>query len=191
MWSIAVIHGIWVLAGVAEGSVWWREGGRSVSGLCNRDGPCTPSCYHPVSVFLPFWCLGELRVGACTTCVYPAMESQLGKELSDRQTQTQPTVPTDHVPKCHISNTSKDMDTGYLQGWELPHLLEQPVPLHHHSLENELILISNQSFPLHWDTADPTDDEDGLGSAGSRRRVCGTPARAGKQEKPAARCSQQ
>lgn len=102
-------------------------------------------------------------------------------------------MPNDHVPKCHISNTE------HLQGRELPHLPGQPLPLHHLSLGNKLILISNLNLPFalgHSKSHPPPQKKMGTGRAQLAKaegfwprgqwdpRVCGIPARTGKWEKP-------
>lgn len=78
-------------------------------------------------------------------------------------------MPNDHVPKCHISNTE------HLQGRELPHLPGQPLPLHHLSLGNKSILISNLNLPfaLGHSKSPPPQKKDGnrQGSAGKSRRI--------------------
>lgn len=57
-----------------------------------------------------------------------------GEDLQDLQPQLQPPMPTDHVPKSHISTSP----------WTVtPPIPGQPMSVPDHSLENKLFLISN------------------------------------------------
>ena len=69
----------------------------------------------------------------------------VGEDLQDPQVQPQhnPTIPTDHVPKCHISTVPE-----HLWGWGLHHLPEQLLCLSTLS-EKKLFLISNLNLPYH------------------------------------------
>ena len=59
-----------------------------------------------------------------------------------------PTVPTDHVPQCHIH-----MALEHLQGQWLHHLPGQPVPLQHHSFWEEMF-PNIQPDGAHWGEKD-------------------------------------
>ena len=53
-----------------------------------------------------------------------------------------PTVPTDHIPQCHIS-----MALEHLQGWGIHHLPVQPAPAPDHSGE-EIVPNIQLELPL-------------------------------------------
>ena len=67
---------------------------------------------------------------------------KVGKDLQDHKAQPL-TMPTNRVPQCLISTVVE-----HCQGWGLPHLLKQPVPVTHHS-EKKLLLLPNLNFPWH------------------------------------------
>jgi len=70
------------------------------------------------------------------------MESLRLEGLQDPQTPTHPTMPTAHVPQCHIPTALE-----HLQGWCPQPPPRAAVPLHHHSLKMKSFLISSLKPP--------------------------------------------